>query len=142
MPKWPRSASSSGPMGVSLVRRRHHNGIELGLRHVSSIVSIPNIEAKGTKIPLVGLGTWELRGRVCARVVEQALRLGYRHIDTAEIYDNEREVGEALRVSGVKRDDVFLTTKIWPSHFAPHELERAAKGSLARLRLSEINLLL
>jgi 2,5-diketo-D-gluconate reductase B len=100
------------------------------------------IEAKGAHIPLVGLGTWELRGRVCARVVEQALRLGYRHIDTAEIYDNEREVGEALRASGVKRDDVFLTTKIWPSHFAPHELERAAKGSLARLRLSEIDLLL
>ena len=100
------------------------------------------VEAKGAKIPAVGLGTWEMRGRACARVVEQALRLGYRHIDTAEMYDNEREVGEALRASGVKREDVFLTTKIWPSHFAPLELERAAKGSLARLRLSEVDLLL
>jgi 2,5-diketo-D-gluconate reductase B len=100
------------------------------------------VEVKGARIPLVGLGTWELRGRTCARVVEQALRLGYRHIDTAEMYDNEREVGEALRASGVKREDVFLTTKIWPSHFAPLELERAAKGSLARLRLSEVDLLL
>jgi 2,5-diketo-D-gluconate reductase B len=87
------------------------------------------VDVKGARIPLVGLGTWELRGRVCARVVEQALRLGYRHIDTAEMYDNEREV-------------VFITTKIWPSHFAAHELERAAKGSLARLRLSELDLLL
>jgi 2,5-diketo-D-gluconate reductase B len=100
------------------------------------------IDVKGAHIPLVGLGTWELRGRACARVVEQALRLGYRHIDTAEMYDNEREVGEALRASGVRRDEVFLTTKIWPSHFAPLELERAAKGSLARLRLSEVDLLL
>jgi 2,5-diketo-D-gluconate reductase B len=100
------------------------------------------VEAQGARIPLVGLGTWELRGRICARVVEQALRLGYRHVDTAEMYDNEREVGEALRASGVPRADVFLTTKIWPSHFAPLELERAAKASLARLRLAEVDLLL
>jgi 2,5-diketo-D-gluconate reductase B len=100
------------------------------------------VEAHGARIPLVGLGTWDLRGRTCARVVEQALRLGYRHIDTAEMYDNEREVGEGLRASGVKRDEVFVTTKIWPSHFAPRELERAAKESLVRLRLSEVDLLL
>jgi diketogulonate reductase-like aldo/keto reductase len=100
------------------------------------------VEVKGARIPLVGLGTWELRGRTCARIVEQALRLGYRHIDTAEMYDNEREVGEALHASGIGRDEVFVSTKIWPSHFAPHELERAAKGSLGRLRLSEVDLLL
>src|ERR1700751_1620863 len=101
-----------------------------------------NSTAQGARIPLIGLGTWDLRGRVCARVVEQALRLGYRHLDTAEMYDNEREVGEALRASGVKRNDVFVTTKIWPSHFAPRELERAARDSLVRLRLSEVALLL
>src|SRR5258708_6009208 len=100
------------------------------------------VEAKGAKIPAVGLGTWEMRGRACARVVEQALRLGYRHIDTAEMYDNEREVGEGLHASGVPRGDVFVTTKVWPSHFAPQELERAAKASLMRLRLSEVDLLL
>jgi 2,5-diketo-D-gluconate reductase B len=100
------------------------------------------VEVKGARIPLVGLGTWDLRGRACARVVEQALRLGYRHIDTAEMYDNEREVGEALRASGVARADAFITTKIWPSHFAPLELERAAKASLARLRLAFVDLLL
>lgn len=100
------------------------------------------IEANGAAIPAVGLGTWELRGRVCARIVEQALRLGYRHLDTAEVYENEREVGEGLRASGVSRNDVFVTTKVWPEHLAPRELERAAKASLVRLRLSEIDLLL
>ena len=99
------------------------------------------VKAHGARIPLIGLGTWDLRGRVCARMVEQALRLGYRHIDTAEMYDNEREVGKGLRAAGVKRNEVFVTTKIWPSHFAPRELERAAKDSLARLRLSEVDLL-
>src|SRR5215207_11736793 len=100
------------------------------------------IEANGARIPAIGLGTWELRGRSCARLVQQALRLGYRHIDTAQMYENEREVGEGLRASGVKRDQVFLTSKIWPTHFAPHDLERSAKESLVRLRLTEVDLLL
>jgi 2,5-diketo-D-gluconate reductase B len=100
------------------------------------------VEAKGARIPLVGLGTWDLRGRTCARIVEQALRLGYRHIDTAEMYDNEREVGEGLRNSGVPRNEVFVVTKVWPSHFAPRELLRAAKESLVKLRLPEVDLLL
>src|SRR5215475_10777248 len=100
------------------------------------------VEAKGAKIPAIGLGTSELQRRTCARVVEQALKLGYRHIDTAQAYDNEREVGEGLRASGVKRDNVFVTTKIWTNHFAPHDLERSAKESLVRLRLTEVDLLL
>ena len=61
------------------------------------------VEANGAKIPAIGLGTWELRGRQCARIVEQALKLGYRHIDTAQVYENEREVGDGLRASGVRR---------------------------------------
>jgi len=100
------------------------------------------VEGNGAKIPAIGLGTWELRGRTCARIVEQALRLGYRHIDTAQIYENEREVGEGLRASGVKRDEVFVTSKVWPSQFLPKDLERSAKESLARLRLTEVDLLL
>src|SRR5262252_5247871 len=100
------------------------------------------VEAHCARIPLVGLGTWDLRGRTCARVVEQALRLGYRHVDTAEMYDNEREVGEGLRASGVKRDQVFITTKVWPSHFAPRDLERSIQASLERLQLSQVDLLL
>jgi diketogulonate reductase-like aldo/keto reductase len=100
------------------------------------------VEANGAKIPAVGLGTWDLRGRNCARVVEQALRLGYRHIDTAEMYDNEREVGEALRASRISRREVFVTTKVWQTHLSPPEFERSTKESLARMRLSEVDLLL
>jgi diketogulonate reductase-like aldo/keto reductase len=109
---------------------------------MSETAAIPAVEARGARIPLLGLGTWELRGRTGARVVEQALRLGYRHIDTAEMYENEREVGEGLRASPVKRAEVFVTTKIWPTHFRPRELERAARDCLMRLRLTEVDLLL
>jgi 2,5-diketo-D-gluconate reductase B len=100
------------------------------------------VEANGARIPAIGLGTWELRGRACARLVEQALKLGYRHIDTAQAYENEREVGEGVRASGVKRDDIFVTTKVWTTHFAPNDLERSTKESLVRLRLPEVDLLL
>jgi len=75
------------------------------------------VEANGgARIPAIGLGTWELRGRSCARLVEQALKLGYRHIDTAQVYENEREVGEGLRASGVKRDDVFVARGSGSNH--------------------------
>jgi 2,5-diketo-D-gluconate reductase B len=100
------------------------------------------IEGNGAKIPAIGLGTWELRGRTCARLVEQALRLGYCHIDTAQVYENEREVGEGLRASGIKRDELFVTTKVWTTHFAPNDLERSTKESLSKLHLSEVDLLL
>src|SRR4029079_13208073 len=100
------------------------------------------VEAKGARIPAIGLGTWELRGRTCARLVEQALKLGYRHIDTAQIYENEREVGEGLRSSRVKREELFVTTKVWTTHFAPNDLERSTKESLTKLRIPEVDLLL
>src|ERR1700730_1192365 len=100
------------------------------------------VEANGAKIPSIGLGTWELRGRTCARLVEQALKLGYRHIDTAQVYENEREVGEGLRASRVRRDELFVTTTVLPTHFAPNDLERSVKESLTKLRLSEVDLLL
>jgi 2,5-diketo-D-gluconate reductase B len=100
------------------------------------------VEANGAKIPSIGLGTWELRGRTCARIVEQAVKLGYRHFDTAQIYENEREVGEGVRASGIKRDEMFVTTKVWTTHFAPNELERSAKESLVKLRMPYVDLLL
>jgi 2,5-diketo-D-gluconate reductase B len=99
------------------------------------------VEAKGFRIPIVGLGTWALRGRDCARLTEQAIRIGYRHIDTAQMYDNEREVGEGVRASGL-RDQIMVTTKVQPTMLAPHDLERSVKESLARLRLDVIDLLL
>src|SRR6201989_2074951 len=109
------------------------------------LVRVPDmhfVEANGAKIPSIGLGTWELRGRTCARIVEQALRLGYRHIDTAQAYENEREVGEGLHASGIRRDDVFVTTKVWTTHFAPNDLERSTKESLRQLHLTALDLLL
>src|SRR5580700_7384162 len=105
-------------------------------------MTVPTIDANGARIPAIGLGTWDLRGRTCVQMVEQALRLGYCHFDTAEMYGNEREVGEGLRACGVPRQDVFITTKVWQDHLAPREFERATKASLAKLRLSEVDLLL
>jgi len=103
---------------------------------------MPFIEANGVCIPSIGLGTWELRGRACARLVEQAIKFGYRHVDTAQMYDNEREVGEGLRASGIPRDEIFVTTKVWTTHFAPNDLERSVRESLKQLRLAQIDLLL
>ena len=99
------------------------------------------VDANGFRIPIIGLGTWALRGRDCARLTEQAIRIGYGHIDTAQMYDNEREVGEGVRASGL-RSEVMVTTKVQPTLLAPLDLERSVKESLARLRLDVIDLLL
>ena len=101
-----------------------------------------NLQTQGISLPQLGLGTFRMQGDACRAAVESALGLGYRHIDTAQIYDNEREVGEGLRASGIKRNDVFVTTKVWTTHFLAKDLERSAKESLARLRLTEVDLLL
>jgi diketogulonate reductase-like aldo/keto reductase len=100
------------------------------------------VEANGARIPLVGLGTWDLRGKVCARMVEESIKLGYRHIDTAAMYGNEAAVGEGLRASGVKRDEVFITTKVWQSDLRAKDFERSARNSLKELKLDAVDLLL
>ena len=100
------------------------------------------VEANGARIPLVGLGTWDLRGKVCARMVEEAIKFGYRHIDTAAMYGNEAAVGEGLRASGVKRDEVFITTKVWQSDLRAKDFERSARASVANLKLDAVDLLL
>jgi diketogulonate reductase-like aldo/keto reductase len=99
------------------------------------------VGAKGFKIPIIGLGTWELRGRDCARLTEQAIRLGYRHIDTAQMYANEAEVGEGVRASG-KRAEVMVTTKVAHTMMTPQDVDRSVKESLRKLRIDEIDLLL
>ena len=123
-------------MGAWSIRRTRRNGM-----HEAAVSATPHTGGTA-RIPLIGLGTWDLRGRTCVRMVDEALRLGYRHVDTAEMYGNETEVGEGLRAANVKRDEVFITTKVWPSHFAPRELERSAKESLSRLQLAQVDLLL
>lgn len=102
----------------------------------------PLVEAQGARIPALGLGTWNLRGQECAGAVANALKLGYRHVDTAAMYGNEREVGQGLRASGVRRDDVFVTTKVWSSDIGQGDLQRSAEASLARLDTPIVDLLL
>ncbi len=100
------------------------------------------VEANGARIPAIGFGTWQLQGDACADAVRWGLEIGYRHIDTAAMYDNEEAVGAGLRASGLDRDSVFVTTKVWPSDLAPGALERSAEASLKRLGLSAVDLLL
>lgn len=103
---------------------------------------IPIVEVKGARIPILGLGTMRMKGDTCINVVSAALRIGYRHLDTAERYENEQWVGEGLRASGVKRDEVFVTTKVYGPNLAAADFERAVNDSLKRLQLSSVDLLL
>ncbi|HXP32041.1 MAG TPA: aldo/keto reductase [Stellaceae bacterium] len=100
------------------------------------------VAVKGTQVPALGLGTWQLTGRACYDAVTAALELGYRHIDTADLYGNEAEIGKAVRDSGVDRDAVFITTKVPPSKLAPEAAKRSAEDSLRRLGMDHVDLLL
>jgi 2,5-diketo-D-gluconate reductase B len=91
------------------------------------------VETHGVHIPTLGLGTWRLDGHLARHMVGYALEVGYRHIDTAQMYGNEREVGAAIASSAVQRADVWLTTKIWPDNFHDGALQRAAEQSVRRL---------
>jgi diketogulonate reductase-like aldo/keto reductase len=92
------------------------------------------VEAHGARIPALGFGTFRLDGATARRMVGYALEIGYRHIDTAQMYGNEAEVGLAIEGSPVARDEIWLTTKIWPDDFRAADLERAAEASVERLR--------
>lgn len=97
----------------------------------------------GARIPQVGLGVWQSpRGETTRDAVATALRLGYRHVDTARIYGNEADVGEGLRTSGVPRPDVFVTTKLWNDDQGYDGALRAFDASLKRLRLEYVDLYL
>ena len=91
------------------------------------------IESHGVRIPALGFGTFRLDGRAARRMVGYALEIGYRHIDTAQMYGNEAEVGEAIAASAVPRAEIWLTTKIWPDNFRDGALQRAAEQSVRRL---------
>ena len=93
----------------------------------------PHIVVDGVTIPLLGFGTWQLEPEDATRMVAEALRIGYRHIDTAWIYKNEAAVGQGIRDSGIPRDDIFLTTKIWVEHFDRDGLLKQAKESIDSL---------
>ena len=82
------------------------------------------IESHGARIPILGFGTMTLKEDQC---VEASLKLGYRHLDTAQMYGNEREVGSGMRGSGLKREDILLTTKVWFTQLASGDF-RALRG--------------
>ena len=100
------------------------------------------VEAHGARIPAIGLGTMTLKENVCVQAVQDALRLGYRHLDTAAFYGNEREVGEGLRASGIRRDEVFICTKVRQNDLMPDDFARVVDQSLANLQLPIVDLLL
>ncbi len=101
-----------------------------------------DVHANGAAIPALGLGTWKLDVPQASHMVADALKGGYRHIDTAQIYENEEGVGHGWRASGVARDAFFLTTKVWTDKFAPGDLEASVDESLAKLQTDHVDLLL
>ena len=97
----------------------------------------------GIEIPRLGLGVYQSPpGEITLRAVRYALEIGYRHIDTAELYGNETDVGRAVQESGIRREDVFITTKVWNSHQGYDSTLYACAGSLRRLGLSYVDLYL
>ena len=97
---------------------------------------------KDEKVPSLGLGTYRLTGEACVWAVERALAMGYRHVDTAQMYGNEAEVGRGIEDSGVGRGEIFLTTKVWPSDFAHDRVISKTRESLTKLRTDHVDLLL
>jgi 2,5-diketo-D-gluconate reductase B len=120
--------------------------LELRLVTDSATDSIPqdkdNAMNNAFNVPAFGLGTFRLKGQTVIDSVRNALDLGYCAIDTAQIYENEAEVGQAIAESGVARKDLFLTTKIWVSNFAADKLIPSLKDSLAKLRTERVDLTL
>ena len=100
------------------------------------------ILTQGVAMPRLGLGTYRMPGAAAQPVVESALALGYRHIDTAAMYENEAAVGAAIAASGVARSELFVTTKVWHDQLAPDALHRAFDTSLRKLGLDHIDLYL
>ena len=100
------------------------------------------LETPRLRIPRIGLGTWTLRGAEAQQAVEGAIGLGYRHIDTAAMYGNEDAVGAGIAASGVRRSEIFLTTKVWWTDLAPDALRASAEASLKRLGMRYADLIL
>ncbi|TVR16765.1 MAG: aldo/keto reductase [Balneolaceae bacterium] len=95
-----------------------------------------------TDVPEIGLGTYRLYGKECKQIITKALEIGYRHIDTAQIYKNEKEVGDALHASGIEREEIFLTTKIWHTNLDHDDVLNSVEESLRELRVPYVDLLL
>jgi len=101
-----------------------------------------DVHAHGARIPALGFGTFQLEPDDAHRMVRYALGIGYRHIDTAQMYRNEEAVGRGIQDAGLGRDAVFLTTKVWVDRFADGDLQRSVEESLKRLDTGYVDLLL
>jgi 2,5-diketo-D-gluconate reductase B len=100
------------------------------------------LSVQGTNIPVLGFGTWKLRGPECVDSVDFAIQQGYTHIDTAQIYENEAEVGEGIKKSGKARDQLFVTTKVWRGEFSGGTVQESVDESLRKLKMDYVDLLL
>src|SRR5579859_5519747 len=100
------------------------------------------LQTQGISLPRIGLGTFRLQGDACRAAVESALALGYRHIDTAEMYGNEEAIGAAIATAGIARKDLHVTTKVWHENLAPDAIRRVFDASLKKLRLDHVDLYL
>ena len=98
------------------------------------------IRLEGAAVPVLGFGTFRMKGDECAEAVERALKAGYRHLDTAEIYDNEEDVARGIRSAEIDRSELFITTKVWMEDLSPKGVERSLEGSLRRLDTDYIDL--
>jgi 2,5-diketo-D-gluconate reductase B len=100
------------------------------------------ITTRGLRMPKLGLGTFRMKGDACREAVERALSLGYRHVDTAEMYGNESEVGAAIAGARLPRDDIHLTTKVWWENLAPEAIRASLEASLTKLQTDHVDLYL
>ena len=101
-----------------------------------------HIDINHEQIPALGLGTYSLKGQVCQEAVADAIDIGYRHIDTARMYDNEQDVGLGIRRAGIHRDELFVTTKLWYTDLMRADVLQATADSLRQLQTDYVNLLL
>ena len=104
--------------------------------------TVPVLRTRHLEIPRLGLGTWQMRDATGRAAVEGALAMGYRHLDTAEMYGNEAMVGAAMAASGIPRPEIFLTSKVWHDHLSPDAMRAACAASLERLRTPYLDLYL
>ncbi|HVL98160.1 MAG TPA: aldo/keto reductase [Egibacteraceae bacterium] len=100
------------------------------------------VRIQAVEVPAIGLGTWQMNGEACREGVRHALQAGYRHIDTAQMYGNEEQVGQGIRDAGVDRDAIFLTTKLNAGALAPERVGPETEASLRRLGTDRVDLLL
>ncbi len=103
---------------------------------------MPAKNIQGIYVPEIGIGTYQLHGDQCKKAVRMALNIGYRHIDTAQMYKNERQIGEAIHVSNIGREKLFLTTKIWHTNLAADDVLQSTEQSLRNLDTEYVDLLL